>query len=60
MSKFYRAPTDPYYYEFDMAWGAMNFWLFYVGTQIYTDYPYKIVHDAFWKQTCPKDAYTAT
>ena len=53
MSEFYRAPTDPYYYEFDMAWGAMNFWLFYVGTQIYTDYPYKIVHDAFWKQTCP-------
>lgn len=49
----YRAPTDPYYERLNLAWGAMNFWLFYVGSQIYTDYPYKIAHHPFWKQICP-------
>lgn len=53
-SRFYHAPTDPYYEGLNIAWGTMNVWLFYLGTQIYTDYPYKITHHPFWMQTCPK------
>jgi hypothetical protein len=46
-------PTDFYYDGFNLLWGAMNVWLFWLGARIYISYPYSISHSAFWKQICP-------